>query len=51
MLRFGLPLMPSRLALWGLNFSNRLLVVWLASLAAAGLFAPALRIARRWRCW
>ena len=36
MLRFGLPFMPSRLALWALTFSSRLLLVGLGSLAARG---------------
>jgi O-antigen/teichoic acid export membrane protein len=44
MLRFGLPFVPSRLALWGLNFSNRILLRVLASQAAVGLFAPAVRL-------
>jgi O-antigen/teichoic acid export membrane protein len=38
--------MPSRLALWGLNLSNRLLLVSLASLAAAGVFAASVRVAQ-----
>ena len=36
MLHFGLPFMPSRVALWALNLSNRLLVAWLATRSLAG---------------
>ena len=41
LLRFGLPFMPSRVALWALNLSNRLLVAWLATRALAGVFVVA----------
>jgi O-antigen/teichoic acid export membrane protein len=41
LLRFGLPFMPSRVALWALNLSNRLLVGWLATGALAGVFVVA----------
>ena len=41
LLRFGLPFMPSRVALWALNLSNRLLVAWLATSALAGVFVVA----------
>jgi O-antigen/teichoic acid export membrane protein len=44
MLRFGLPFMPSRLALWGLNFANRILIRVFVSVAAAGVFAFGVRI-------
>ena len=43
MLRFGLPFMPSRVALWALNLSNRLLVAWLATRALAGVFVVGAR--------
>ena len=46
MLRFGLPFMPSRLALWGLNFANRFLLKIFASVAAAGVFGFGVRIAQ-----
>src|SRR4029077_8682360 len=36
LLHFGLPFMPSRLAIWALNLSNRILVAWLATGAIAG---------------
>jgi O-antigen/teichoic acid export membrane protein len=45
LLRFGLPFMPSRLALWALNLSNRLLVAWLATRALAGVFVVAANVA------
>ena len=46
LLRFGLPFMPSRVALWGLNLSNRLLVAWLATRALAGVFVVAANLAQ-----
>jgi O-antigen/teichoic acid export membrane protein len=46
LLRFGLPFMPSRVALWALNFSNRLLVAWLATRALAGVFVVAANLAQ-----
>jgi O-antigen/teichoic acid export membrane protein len=45
LLRFGLPFMPSRVALWALNLSNRLLVAWLATTALAGVFVVAANVA------
>jgi O-antigen/teichoic acid export membrane protein len=45
LLRFGLPFMPSRVALWALNLSNRLLVSWLASATLAGVFVVAANVA------
>ena len=45
LLRFGLPFMPSRVALWALNLSNRLLVAWLATRALAGVFVVAANVA------
>jgi O-antigen/teichoic acid export membrane protein len=45
LLRFGLPFMPSRVALWALNLSNRLLVAWLATRSLAGVFVVAANVA------
>jgi O-antigen/teichoic acid export membrane protein len=45
LLRFGLPFMPSRVALWALNLSNRLLVAWFATSALAGVFVVAASVA------
>jgi O-antigen/teichoic acid export membrane protein len=38
--------MPSRVALWALNLSNRLLVAWLATRALAGVFVVAANLAQ-----
>ena len=46
MLRFGLPFMPSRLALWALNLANRLILTALVSVAAAGVLGFGVRIAQ-----
>ena len=46
LLRFGLPFMPSRVALWALNLSNRLLVAWLATRALAGVFVVGANLAQ-----
>jgi O-antigen/teichoic acid export membrane protein len=46
MLRFGLPFMPSRLALWALNLANRLILTGLVSVAAAGVLGFGVRIAQ-----
>ena len=46
MLRFGLPFMPARLALWALNLSNRLILTALVSVAAAGVLGVGVRIAQ-----
>jgi O-antigen/teichoic acid export membrane protein len=45
LLRFGLPFMPSRVALWALSLSNRLLVAWLATGALAGVFVVSANLA------
>ncbi|MDP9257084.1 MAG: lipopolysaccharide biosynthesis protein [Actinomycetota bacterium] len=45
LLRFGLPFMPSRVALWALNLSNRMLVLWLGTRALAGVFVVAANVA------
>ncbi len=44
MLRFGLPFVPSRLALWGLNLSNRLFLLAFSTQAALGVLALGVRI-------
>jgi len=46
MLHFGLPFMPSRVALWALNLSNRLLVAWLATRSLAGVFVVGANLAQ-----
>jgi O-antigen/teichoic acid export membrane protein len=46
LLRFGLPFMPSRVALWALNLSNRLLVAWLATRSLAGIFVVGANVAQ-----
>jgi O-antigen/teichoic acid export membrane protein len=43
--RFGLPLVPSALALWTMNFSDRFFITKLASLAEVGLYEIGVRIA------
>ena len=51
LLRFGLPFMPSRVALWALNLSNRLLVAWFATQRACRrLRGRGERRVRRSRC-
>ena len=45
MLRFGLPTMPAELTLYSLNFIDRILIVRLAGLAEAGLYALAIKFA------
>jgi O-antigen/teichoic acid export membrane protein len=46
MLRFGLPFMPSRLALWGIGFATGLLLTLLGSLALAGVYSVSYRVAQ-----
>jgi O-antigen/teichoic acid export membrane protein len=46
MLRFGLPTMPAELTLYSLNFIDRILIVRLAGLAEAGLYALAIKFAQ-----
>ena len=46
MTRFGLPTMPAELSLYGLNFIDRLLLVRLAGLADAGLYALSVKFAQ-----
>ena len=43
--RFGLPLVPSALALWALNFSDRFFLVKLAGADEVGLYSIGVRIA------
>jgi O-antigen/teichoic acid export membrane protein len=43
--RFGLPLVPSALALWATNFSDRLFLVKLSGTAEVGRYSLAVRIA------
>ena len=45
MLRFGLPTMPAELTLYSLNFIDRIIIVRLAGLAEAGLYALAIKFA------
>jgi O-antigen/teichoic acid export membrane protein len=46
MLRFGLPTMPAELSLYSLNFIDRIILVRLAGLAEAGLYALAVKFAQ-----
>ena len=46
LLRFGLPTMPAELSLYSLNFIDRILIVRLAGLAEAGLYALAIKFAQ-----
>ncbi len=46
MTRFGLPTMPAELSLYSLNFIDRILIVRLAGLAEAGLYALAIKFAQ-----
>jgi len=45
MFRFGLPTMPAELTLYSLNFIDRIIIVRLAGLAEAGLYALAVKFA------
>jgi O-antigen/teichoic acid export membrane protein len=44
--RFGLPTMPAELSLYSLNFIDRLIIVRTTGLAAAGLYALAVKFAQ-----
>jgi O-antigen/teichoic acid export membrane protein len=44
MQRFGLPLVPSGLALWAINFIDRFFLVKISGLAETGLYSMAVRI-------
>jgi O-antigen/teichoic acid export membrane protein len=46
MIRFGLPTMPAELSLYSLSFIDRILIVRLAGLAEAGLYALAIKFAQ-----
>jgi O-antigen/teichoic acid export membrane protein len=46
MVRFGLPTMPAELSLYSLSFIDRILIVRLAGLAEAGLYALAIKFAQ-----
>jgi O-antigen/teichoic acid export membrane protein len=46
MFRFGLPTMPAELSLYSLQFIDRIIIVRLAGLAEAGLYALAIRFAQ-----
>src|SRR5579885_3217443 len=45
MQRFGMPLVPSALALWAINFVDREFVVWYKGLGEAGVYSAAVKIA------
>jgi O-antigen/teichoic acid export membrane protein len=42
--RFGLPLVPSALALWAINFVDRFLITWLDSKSAVGVYTIGIQI-------
>jgi O-antigen/teichoic acid export membrane protein len=46
MFRFGLPTMPAELSLYSLNFIDRIILVRMAGLAEAGLYALAVKFAQ-----
>ncbi len=45
MQKFGMPLVPSALALWVINWVDREFVVWYKGLAEAGVYSAAVKIA------
>jgi O-antigen/teichoic acid export membrane protein len=45
MQRFGMPLVPSALALWTINFVDRLFVIWYKGAAEAGVYSAAVKVA------
>ena len=45
MQHFGMPLVPSALALWAINFIDREFVIWYKGLKEAGVYSAAVRIA------
>jgi O-antigen/teichoic acid export membrane protein len=45
MQRFGMPLVPSAVALWTISFVDREFVVWYKGLAEAGVYSAAVKIA------
>ena len=42
---FGMPLVPSALALWAINFIDREFIVWYKGLAEVGVYSVAIKIA------
>jgi O-antigen/teichoic acid export membrane protein len=45
MQRFGMPLVPSALALWAINFVDREFLIWFKGQAEVGVYSVAVRIA------
>jgi O-antigen/teichoic acid export membrane protein len=45
MQRFGMPLVPSALALWTINFIDRQFIVWFKDQAEVGVYSAAVKIA------
>jgi O-antigen/teichoic acid export membrane protein len=45
MQRFGMPLVPSALALWAINFVDREFLVWYTNKAEVGVYSAAVKIA------
>jgi len=45
MQKFGMPLVPSALALWTINFVDREFVIWYKGAAEAGVYSAAVKIA------
>jgi O-antigen/teichoic acid export membrane protein len=45
MQHFGMPLVPSALALWAINFIDREFIVWYKNLAEVGVYSVAIKIA------
>jgi O-antigen/teichoic acid export membrane protein len=45
MQKFGMPLVPSALALWTINFVDREFVIWFKGLREAGVYSAAVKIA------
>jgi O-antigen/teichoic acid export membrane protein len=45
MQKFGMPLVPSALAIWTISFVDREFVIWYKNLAEAGVYSAALKVA------
>jgi O-antigen/teichoic acid export membrane protein len=45
MQKFGMPLVPSALALWTINFVDREFVIWFKGLGEAGVYSAAVKVA------
>ncbi|MES1247720.1 MAG: oligosaccharide flippase family protein [Actinomycetota bacterium] len=45
MQQFGMPLVPSALALWAINFVDREFVIWYKGQSEAGIYATAVKVA------